>query len=307
MMDAVGDETGTVPNWHAGELTMQRLTGTQERLESRRFSRFLPFSHQLFLAERPFLVIGALDGDQWPWATIVTGKPGFLTCPDPRTLVVSAAFADGDPLAALPAQAAIGMLAIDFEMRLRIRINGRIRQSSQDGFAVTIEQSYGNCPKYIEEPALSAPFADPKPAATVEPVTQVTEEIRHAIGQASMLFLATSTGAAGDGSAPWGADASFRGGPAGFVSVTADGTLVIPDFRGNNYFNSLGNMLVHPRAGLAFPNFANGDLLLLSGEADVLVADAAAGPGPVTNRVWTVTPHAGLWLRNGLGVLPHHD
>ena len=40
------------------------------------------------------------------------------------------------------------------------------------------------------------------------------------------------------------------------------GTLTIPDFAGNLHFNTLGNLLVNPRAGLVFADFESGDVLL---------------------------------------------
>ena len=47
-------------------------------------------------------------------------------------------------------------------------------------------------------------------------------------------------------------DCSFKGGPPGFVRVTADGELAFPDYDGNGMFKSLGNVLVNPNVGLLF-------------------------------------------------------
>ena len=47
-------------------------------------------------------------------------------------------------------------------------------------------------------------------------------------------------------------DCSFKGGPAGFVRVTADNELAFPDYDGNGMFKSLGNVLVNPNVGLLF-------------------------------------------------------
>ena len=66
-----------------------------------------------------------------------------------------------------------------------------------------------------------------------------------------------------------GADVSHRGGPAGFVRVVNDRTLRIPDYAGNGMFNSLGNLLVDNRAGLAFLDFSRERLLRISGRAEV--------------------------------------
>ena len=45
-------------------------------------------------------------------------------------------------------------------------------------------------------------------------------------------------------------DCSFKGGPPGFVRVTADNELAFPDYDGNGMFKSLGNLLVNPIVGL---------------------------------------------------------
>jgi predicted pyridoxine 5'-phosphate oxidase superfamily flavin-nucleotide-binding protein len=47
-------------------------------------------------------------------------------------------------------------------------------------------------------------------------------------------------------------DCSFKGGPAGFVRVTAPNELAFPDYDGNGMFKSLGNLLANPSVGLLF-------------------------------------------------------
>ena len=65
-------------------------------------------------------------------------------------------------------------------------------------------------------------------------------------------------------------DVSHRGGKPGFVRIDGD-VLTIPDFAGNLHFNTLGNLLVNPRAGLLFIDFATGDLLQLSGTTGLVL------------------------------------
>jgi predicted pyridoxine 5'-phosphate oxidase superfamily flavin-nucleotide-binding protein len=79
-----------------------------------------------------------------------------------------------------------------------------------------------------------------------------------------------------------GVDISHRGGPSGFVGIAPDGALHIPDYPGNNYFNTLGNLLENPEAALLFPDFAKGCVLRLSGRARVDLA----------SRSWTFEPSA---------------
>ena len=109
----------------------------------------------------------------------------------------------------------------------------------------------------------------------------------------------------------------------GFVEISADGLLTIPDYRGNRHFNTLGNILTNPRAGLLFIDFETGDLLQLSGEAAIDSDALAASQRIGAERLWTFRPRrivrrkSGSPLRwiaqeNGhshssLATLPDHD
>ncbi len=66
-------------------------------------------------------------------------------------------------------------------------------------------------------------------------------------------------------------DVSHRGGKSGFVRIGEDGAFTIPDFAGNLFFNTLGNILVNRRARLLFADFETNDMLQLSGEAEMLL------------------------------------
>jgi hypothetical protein len=70
--------------------------------------------------------------------------------------------------------------------------------------------------------------------------------------------------------------------------------LWIPDYRGNNFFNTFGNILRHPRAGLAFADFARGRVLMLTGTADVIWDESRRG------LAFTTT--AGCWQPTGLAL-----
>lgn len=48
------------------------------------------------------------------------------------------------------------------------------------------------------------------------------------------------------------------------------GGLSFPDFFGNRLFNTLGNITDDGRVGIAFPDFETGDLLLVSGRAEIV-------------------------------------
>ena len=89
------------------------------------------------------------------------------------------------------------------------------------------------------------------------------------VTRADTFFVATSGGV-------HGVDISHRGGPPGFAAIEG-ATLTIPDFKGNRYFNTLGNMLIEPRAALLFIDFASGDVLELRGSCSIGWAGDAEG------------------------------
>jgi uncharacterized protein len=82
-------------------------------------------------------------------------------------------------------------------------------------------------------------------------------------------------------------DVSHRGGRPGFVKVERN-RLTIPDYAGNLHFNTLGNLLVNPQAGLLFIDFSNGNVLQLYGRAEVLLDSPAIQAFEGAERLWTL-------------------
>ena len=98
------------------------------------------------------------------------------------------------------------------------------------------------------------------------------DAIRRLILRADTFFIATAYPAdkCDVTAQTHGVDVSHRGGKPGFVRVESDTTLIVPDYAGNQFFNTIGNLLVNPRAGLLFIDFATGDLLYLATESEIL-------------------------------------
>jgi len=272
--------------FHAGELAAQERAGTREKMAaagSRAIRAEMPEQHRTFFAQLPFLLLGAEDSAGLPWATVLTGAPGFAHAPDPMHLRVDALPLPGDPLAeALVAGADIGLLGIELHTRRRNRMNGRIRERDARGITVEVGQSFGNCPRYIQ----LRDFRIVAPAAQPQPVWEGAVLDAAAIAQlraADTLFIASSfkPRAGMDGAHTGGADVSHRGGKPGFIRVDDAATLSFPDFNGNNYFNTIGNLLANPRAGIVVPDFSDGSLLHVGGRAEVIwqgaEVDAYAG------------------------------
>ncbi len=103
------------------------------------------------------------------------------------------------------------------------------------------------------------------------------------IAEADTFFVASYVDVDGERSV----DVSHRGGQAGFVQVEGN-RLTIPDFAGNLHFNTLGNLLLNPRAGLLFIDFNTGDLLQLSGRTEIILDGPQVEAFQGAERLWTI-------------------
>jgi uncharacterized protein len=258
--------------FHAGEQAMQARAGVQAQMAQigpRVLRDHMPEQHRAFFGLLPFVVVGSMDAQGQPWAGVLAGAPGFMCSPDPTHLHVRARPLPNDPLVAtLHDGAPLGLLGIQPHTRRRNRMNGTARLED-GGFVVEVGQSFGNCPKYIQarEPVWM-PQAPAGQLAYEGPV--LDEASRQLVRAADTFYIATAhPEAASGGEARHGVDVSHRGGAPGFVKLEGD-VLTVPDFMGNHFFNTLGNIAVHPAAGLLFMDFERGDLLYLAVQARVL-------------------------------------
>ncbi|AZE20432.1 putative iron-sulfur binding protein [Pseudomonas chlororaphis subsp. aureofaciens] len=267
--------------WHAGETRLQAQAGVAERMDvvGRKVIRSeMPDQHRQFYQQLPFMLLGAVDNQGNPWASVLEGAVGFAHSPTPGRLRLDSLPAAEDPAQLTPG-AAIGLLGIELHTRRRNRLNGRIVELDHSGFALGVEQSFGNCPRYIQLRQFeSVPLAAHRP---VQRLNVLDEEARAMIRSADTFFVASYVEVEGR---LW-VDVSHRGGPAGFVRVEGN-RLSIPDFAGNLHFNTLGNLLLNPRAGLLFIDFSRGDLLQLSGRTEVVLDDPQIATFPGAERLW---------------------
>lgn len=263
--------------FHAGERALQTLAGSREVMAaagSRVIRDFMPDQHRDFFAQLPFLVVGSMDAQLQPWASVLAAPPGFAHSPDPTHLRIDALPMADDPLSTQLVQgASLGLLGIQPHTRRRNRMNGNVEAIDATGFMVEVQQSFGNCPKYIQ--AREPLFAAGQPAAPAQRLDGLDDAARALIARADTFFIASAFpqhAADGDEADPaaQGVDVSHRGGLPGFVRVGEDGVLTVPDFTGNRFFNTLGNLSVHPRAGLLFIDFESGHLLHLTATAEIV-------------------------------------
>jgi predicted pyridoxine 5'-phosphate oxidase superfamily flavin-nucleotide-binding protein len=274
--------------FHEDERAAQALAGTTAGRATIR--PFMPDQHRAFFALLPYLFAATLDRDGWPMASVLTGEPGFVQSPDPMTLRVGARPAANDPAApGFVSAAEIGLLGLDFTTRRRNRANGRL-VAVDDGLTVRIAQSFGNCAQYIQTRTPAPCAAAP---TSLESLAALDDPARALVGSCDTFFVASRSRAAI--AAEGGLDMSHRGGRPGFVGMAGD-TLAIPDFRGNRYYNTFGNLLGDPRAGLLFIDFDSGDVLQLQGTATI---DWHPDSGPAgAERLWRLHVER-AWRRRG--------
>src|SRR5262245_61632615 len=264
--------------YHPGELEVQRRAGVRSEAEDvgRIISGRIPAAVAPLVAGFRFAVAASIDARGRVWASLLTGPAGFLKVVEETRLRIDARPAPGDPLAAnleADESAVLGLIVFDPATRRRLRFNGRAMTERGGRISLDIEQVYGNCRKYIQlrhlmdearTPAAAADRGAPARGAPGNlrplrsPALSLAQQAR--IGAADTFFIASAH-------AEGGADASHRGGRPGFVSVTGATTLSFPDYAGNNMYNTLGNLVADPRAGLLFVDFESGDLLQMTGRA----------------------------------------
>jgi len=255
--------------YHDGEKQVQKLAGVRqqaEQLSGMVQDSLTPPAVRFLLAQR-LAVLTTIGAQDSLWVSALIGESGFIYPLAAEQILIDAHTLPKSDILWSNLQGSesrsTGMLAIDFGQRRRLRINGKARVD-QDFIILDLEQTYGNCPKYIQKRELE----DDGQAVTQEQPESsssafLSSEDSALISSADTFFIGTF---AQDG----GADASHRGGQPGFVEVIDKNHIRFPDYSGNNMFNTLGNLALNPNVGLLFADFESGNTLQISGHADEL-------------------------------------
>ena len=275
MAEIRNHNTRDVSPFHRGEREIQSRLGVREQMETqgRRVIRdHLPEQHQEFYRGLPFILLGTVDSSGRPWASILFGRPGFADASAPRILELATCPVFGDPLndnLAIGLQA--GLLGIEYHSRRRNRLTARVASFNEAGIKLDIDQTFGNCPRYIQtrDYELLPDVDTPGESKTVHKLSKLNNRAQAIINQADHFYIASHYSHDKNNSAH-GGDVSHRGGKPGFVRIDDEGTLTFPDFNGNLHYNTLGNIAINPRAGLLFIDFDSGDLLYLTCSAEII-------------------------------------
>lgn len=293
---------------HEGERAAQMRLGVHARMAevmAQGVRAYMPEQHRELFCKLPTLLVGSLDAARRPWASVLHGAPGFISAPDERHLRIQALPHAHDPWQPQP-HTPLGLLGLEPATRRRNRMNGSVVALDAQGFTVQVDHSFGNCPRYIHARSPQrVERAAPSPALPLGPALHGPSLAL--IGAADTLYIASASREARAHAGAEGVDVSHRGGRAGFVRAQAgaDGaiTLTLPDYAGNQFFNTIGNLLVNPRAGLLFIDHTHGHLLQLTARASVVWDDEptlAAYPG--AQRLLRLTVEVGVWRP---GALPY--
>ncbi|NIZ14018.1 pyridoxamine 5'-phosphate oxidase family protein [Phaeobacter sp. HF9A] len=281
------------PAFHAGERAVQDRAGVPEDWRQRAARAIRPdmsAQHQAFFESLPLLFVGLRDGQGRPWATICPLPDGAQATRERLSARSRPLLADRLDLDLRPGSK-VAVLGLDFATRRRNRMNGVITETAAERMTIQVEQSYGNCPQYIS-PREMRPAAAPLPAPEGQPVAIQDAVARRILSTADTFFIASS--------ATSGMDVSHRGGRAGLLRQREDGRLSFPDYPGNRYFNTLGNIEISGRAGLFIPEFASGEALLLTGRAVIDWSPARAARYEGAERMLDIHPEEVWHVRHAL-------
>ena len=254
------------PIYHAGELAAQTRAGVSEQAQhiGATIRADMPKIAREFLQDQRMVVLAAPDSMGQVWVSALCGPPGFVQAPGSRTIEIRSTVAPDDPLAEyLKHHAEIGLIAVEFPTRRRMKVKGQSERASDGTLIVHVARVYSQCTKYIQA---REPIADSgQPAMGREAVHSRT------LSPGQQKWIAgADTFFVGSFNPETGADASHRGGNPGFVKVTGPETLLFPNYWGNSMLNALGNITLDPHAGLLFIDFATGSTLQITGTASVI-------------------------------------
>ncbi|KAH6865410.1 hypothetical protein BKA58DRAFT_389422 [Alternaria rosae] len=304
--------------WNKGEEKMHRLLRVPP--QDNPTSAMLTPQAAFMFQRAPLLAFGTLDAEEKPWTALWGGEPGFSE-PLGGGFVGTRTLVDGkhDPVV----QAVVGSgekrdmsrtkdgklvagLAIDLMTRKRVKTAGHMiagtikdvdvevegeenRKQTQLQLVTKIEQSLGNCPKYLNQYDIRPALVMPE---LVSQASSLSEEGTALISKSDMFFLSTC--------AEDDMDVNHRGGPPGFVRIISPKTIAYPEYSGNRLYQSLGNLMLNPRIGITFPDYETGDVLYITGATEILAGTDASALLPGSNLAVQIRISECRYVKTGL-------
>ena len=310
---------------HRGELAIHHLMDVPEGV-----TRSMPWSRnrldagqQQFFLNISIFAIGTLDAQGRPWASILTGlPPGFITSPSKTSLIVNTEISPYDPLLDNLYNGFIhngkhlfAGLGLELSERWRSKVSGtiegsqnRLLDSPRPPLRISVTESQGNCPKYINARMVSFYQRTPKLRKRCLAADRVSidHSSREHIRNCDAIFIATrhlGTQGGSIGDAESSMDVNHRGGNPGFVRCSDDGSaLYLPEYSGNRIYSTLGNIQTDHVAGIVFPSFLSGDVLYVTGTADIVTGAEAEKLMPRVKVLVRVLITGFVFVEQGLNV-----
>lgn len=255
--------------FHSGEREIQKRTGEELIAQSleRMIMPFIPDNAAFFIERQSICVVSSIDNTGNIWTTMLIGSQGFANVIDSKTIVLdrtqlytpsSDIFFKNTGDESVP----IGSIFIELETRRRFRTNGMVRVK-KDTVEIMVNEAYGNCPKYIQKRAIKLPEEPKTSSCNSYFGSSLNDTLKNIIHTSDTLFIGSVSG-------NQKMDASHRGGNPGFVETKED-SLIIPDYRGNSLYNTLGNIHQNKQSGLVFIDFEEGCMLQLTGTSKIIM------------------------------------
>lgn len=299
--------------WHEGESKVRKAMHAPD-VDNPTVPALSPqLANHLQLA--PLIAIGTLDSQGRPWTTLWgNGDKGFarpigdgivgIRTPvtgqhDPVIEELFGKDVNGQIVREEGKGRMVSGLTIDLETRKRVKMFGRMAAGAlglredevldhnehiaEVQLVLKIEQSLGNCPKYLNKKHIVQAVAKPELVSDSPTLPQRALDL---LAKADLFFISSSQ-------YNYDMDTNHRGGPPGFVRVLSNdpsgAVLCYPEYSGNRLYQTLGNLSVNPLAGICVPDFESGDMLYVTGSTEILIGKDAANVLPRSNLAIKLT------------------
>ncbi|KAK4635827.1 hypothetical protein CLAFUW4_02052 [Fulvia fulva] len=292
--------------WHEGEKKVAELMHTPPYDNPTVPTLSPQLSNHLQIA--PLIAIGTLDKQGRPWTTLWGGRKGLsqplgggiigIKTPvtgkhDPVVEELFGKEATGEVVREEGKGRMVSGLSIDLETRKRTKMYGRMiagaltkkndevtgveEATVEAQLVLKVEQSLGNCPKYLNKKHPEMAPANPRLESDSK---QLSSDAAALLEKADMFFVSSAQH-------DQDMDTNHRGGPQGFLRLASNeesgAVLCWPEYSGNRLYQTLGNLQVNPVAGLCVPDFDTGDMLYMTGTTEILFGKDAGAYLPRSN------------------------